>query len=132
MMRRAWEALVLFCKEMVFALCVAVDRDDDLPFDDEIVDGVGPVNLPPGFSFTMAGDLAEYHELIRAAEYLVQQEERLGEARRDWALIIVGTKLGDIRVAERAVRHCELLKNAAIDRFHDAREAARRAMAGAR
>lgn len=65
MIRRAWEAVVLFCKEMVFALCVAVDRDDDgLPFDDEIVETVS-VDVPSECRFTMATKRDDLVEALR-------------------------------------------------------------------
>jgi hypothetical protein len=50
MMRRAWNAIVLWCEELVFALCIAVDGEEWPYEDDEIVDEsiCGTHLAPPG------------------------------------------------------------------------------------
>ena len=125
MIRRWFDRLALWCEEMVFALCCACDGeepredpDDDIvaqPGADVFLNGkwISRVDAPPDPAPAMPACVAT------ALRYYEQQLERLSEARRDWALMTVGRKLGDVGAAQRAVRHYERLVDAARDRLDE-------------
>lgn len=111
MIRRAWEAVVLFLKEMLFALCVAVDGDD----------GYEQANdaLPSGYRW------ADEHEraVAKARAHWIQWVERRAEARRDLVLIQHGAKpretADDEARATRRFLHAEMMARAAQHAYDD-------------
>lgn len=137
MMRRLWNRLAVWCAQMVFALCCALDGDDGAP-EDEIVEtppACGTRIAPPGWWCSRGaghdGPCAAWQGIppdpapaipacvATALRYYEQQLDRLSEARRDWALMSVGQKIGDVAAAQRAVRHYERLVDAARDRLDE-------------